>query len=278
MLEQFDKGQDIGPEKHLRDPYICLPGNISAGLVLVCDHADNAFPKDYGTLGLPKDQLERHIAYDIGVAGVTRRLNAQLNAPAILFRYSRLLIDPNRAPDDPTLVMRLSDGAVVPGNAHIGNTEIERRLRCYHQPYHHKIDELLDEGIEAGMPPAILSIHSFTENWRGIPRPWHATMLWDRDPRMVRPILESLRREPGLTIGENVPYTGELEGDCMYCHGTQRGLAHALIEIRQDLIRDEAGQAEWADRLARILSTMLSDTGLRTTLNKIHFHGSRTEV
>jgi len=251
-----------------------IPGAPDAGVVITCDHASNAFPSGYGTLGLAPEQLERHIAYDIGAAGVTRRLAALLGAPAVLSRFSRLFIDPNRAPDDPTLVMRISDGAVVPGNARIDEREITYRLNNFYRPYHAAIDAALDGGITAGKPPVIFSIHSFTESWRGHPRPWHATVLWDKDPRFAKPLVDALHAEPDIVAGENEPYTGRLKGDSMYEHGTRRGLAHALIEIRQDLIRDEAGQAGWAERLARIIARILGSRRMSSGLHRIHCYGS----
>jgi len=251
-----------------------ITGNPEAGIVITCDHASNAFPPGYGTLGVPKEQLERHIAYDIGAAGVARRLASLLGAPAVLSRFSRLFIDPNRAPEDPTLVMRISDGAVVPGNARIGRDEIEYRLNHYYYPYHAAIDAALDGAIAAGKPPAIFSIHSFTENWRGHPRPWHATVLWDKDPRFAKPLVDDLHAEPDIVAGENEPYTGRLKGDSMYEHGTRRGLAHALIEIRQDLIRDPAGQIAWAERLARIIARILGSQRFNRGLHRIHCYGS----
>lgn len=259
-------------------PYTQIDGDVLRGWLIVCDHASNALPEEYGTLGLPPEQLERHIGYDIGAAGVTRELAERLGAPALMANFSRILIDPNRGEDDPTLIMRLSDGAVVPGNAEFDENERARRIARYYAPYHAAIDAAINAGIEAGCPPAILSIHTFTENWRGSPRPWHATILWDRDPRLPEPMLEALREEPDLVIGENEPYTGELKGDCLYRHGTMRGLAHALIEIRQDLVREPEGQTQWAERLARIMSRIRDDKASRERLNRVHHYGSNTEV
>jgi len=251
-----------------------IAGAPDAGLVITCDHASNAFPPGYGTLGLPPEQLERHIAYDIGAAGVTRRLAELLGAPAVLSRFSRLFIDPNRAPEDPTLIMRISDGAVVPGNARIDAREVAHRLNTYYRPYHAAIDAVLDGAVAAGKPPAIFSIHSFTDNWRGHPRPWHATVLWDKDPRFAKPLVDALHAEPDIVAGENEPYSGRLKGDSMYEHGTNRGFAHALIEIRQDLIRDDAGQQAWAERLARIIARILGSRGTNHGLHRIHYYGS----
>ena len=235
------------------ETYTVLSGRADAGLVLLCDHASNAFPPGYGTLGMPLDQLKRHIAYDIGAAEVTRALSATLGAPAILTHYSRLLIDPNRGIDDPTLIMRLSDGAVVPGNRTVDAAERERRIGLYHAPYHDAIDRLIDACAATGTPPALLAIHSFTESWRGLPRPWHVGVLWDADDRLAAPLLEALYAENDLIVGDNEPYSGRLQGDTLWRHGTGRGLVHALIEIRQDLIREERGQLAWSERLARVM-------------------------
>jgi len=262
---------------HGFSPFTRVEGDPGCGLLIVCDHASNALPGDYGTLGLPQQQLERHIGYDIGAANVTRDLAQQMNAPAVLSGFSRLLIDANRGDDDPTLIMRLSDGAAVPGNADYDAAERERRIKRYYEPYHRAIDEAIEAGIDTGRPPAVFSIHTFTDNWRGTARPWHATILWDKDPRLPAPMLQALQSEAGLVIGENVPYSGELKGDCMYRHATQRGLAHALIEIRQDLVREEAGQREWARRLARILTLLLQAPGAAAKLNKIEHHGSHSD-
>jgi predicted N-formylglutamate amidohydrolase len=238
-----------------------LPGRADAGLILLCDHAGNALPPAYGTLGLPADQLKRHIAYDIGAAAVTRAMAAALDVPAIMTRYSRLLIDPNRGRDDPTQIMRLSDGAVIPGNRHLDEAERERRTRLYYEPYHRAIDAVIDACVAAGTAPAILSIHSFTESWKAVPRPWHIGILWDgKEERLARPLLERLYAEGDLIVGENEPYAGQLEGDCLWQHGTCRSLVNAIVEIRQDLIRDAQGQAQWAQRLCRIVGTILSDT------------------
>lgn len=243
--------------------YTILPGRADRGLLLLCDHAGNEFPPEYGTLGLPDSQLKRHIAYDIGAAEVTRRLSEALDAPAVMTRYSRLLIDPNRGEDDPTLIMRLSDGAIVPGNRVITPEEREKRLRLYYWPYHNAIDDVLDCCLATGTTPAILSIHSFTESWKGISRPWHVGVLYGEDNRLAEPFLEALCAENDLIVGANEPYIGQLVGDTLWRHGTQRGLAHAIIEIRQDLIRDERGQAAWAERLARITREVLPKIDLR---------------
>ncbi len=253
------------------ETFVVLPGRLDAGVLVLCDHASNAFPEGYGALGLPPSELERHIAYDIGAAGVARTISERLGAPAILTRYSRLLIDCNRGLDDPTLFMRLSDGAVVTGNRHLTAAERARRIRDYYEPYHGAIGRLIDESLSSGIAPALLSIHSFTDAWKGCTRPWHAAVLWDSDPRLAKPLLAALSAEEGLVVGDNEPYSGRLEGDTLWRHGTQRGLAHAIVEVRQDLIRTERGQEDWGERLARIMSGVLTGAEVAADL-----HGART--
>jgi predicted N-formylglutamate amidohydrolase len=250
-----------------------LPGRADAGLIVLCDHAGNAFPPGYGTLGLPAAQLERHIAYDIGAAEVVRAVAEALGAPAVMTRYSRLLIDPNRGPDDPTQIMRLSDGAVIPGNRKLDAAERAKRARLYYEPYHHAIGRVIDRCVEAGVAPMLLSIHSFTESWKMVARPWHVGVLWDtRDARLAKPLLEGFYAGGDLIVGENEPYMGQVEGDCLWQHGTVRGLANAILEVRQDLIRDTTGQAMWAARIERIVARILDKTyghgrpGTRTTM------------
>jgi predicted N-formylglutamate amidohydrolase len=250
---------------------------VSRGLLLICDHAANALPKAYGSLGLPPHEFHRHIAYDIGAAGLTERIAEVLSAPALLTRYSRLLIDPNRGVDDPTLIMQLSDGAVVPGNARID--EVERRLRItrYYEPYHLAIEAAIDAGLEAGKPPMLFSVHSFTSAWRGVQRPWHVAVLWDKDPRLALPLFHAFQAISGIVAGNNVPYSGKLQGDTLYRHGTARGLAHVLIEVRQDLIMTPEGQAEWGDRLAQVLRNIMEDEELASDLHRVQHFGSYTD-
>jgi len=244
------------------DSYEALDGDLEGGLVILIDHACNRIPAGYGDLGLPAAELERHIAYDIGAGPLGRLLAERFRAPALLTNFSRLLIDANRGEDDPTLVMRLSDGAVVPGNAAADAMEVAKRLQRFHRPYHTAVEALLDAMTATGRPPAILSIHSYTPVWKGERRPWHAGILWDRDPRFALPLLDGLRSEAGLRIGDNEPYSGTLKNDTMYRHGTMRGLAHALLEVRNDLIAGPAGVLEWADRLEPLLREILADRSL----------------
>ncbi|ATU90400.1 N-formylglutamate amidohydrolase [Phyllobacterium zundukense] len=254
-------------------PFHLVDGDQARGLVLLADHASRDLPQEYGSLGLPPSQFERHIAYDIGVEQLTRRLAAMLDVPAVLGGFSRLLIDPNRGEDDPTLIMRLSDGAIIPGNNPMPIEEREKRLDEFYRPYHRAVAQTIDAVSEAsGKAPLIISIHSFTAFWKTTPRPWHAGILWDKDPRAVVPLLEGLRADPQLIVGDNEPYDGALRNDTMFQHCIVPGLAHALIEVRQDLIAEETGVAHWADRLAPILEAMNADPDM----HEARQFGSRT--
>ncbi|NEU11090.1 N-formylglutamate amidohydrolase [Methylobacterium sp. BTF04] len=239
-------------------PVETVPGDPARGLLLICEHAANHVPEDLAQLGMPEHEFARHIAYDIGAAEVTRLLAAHLNAPAILTRFSRLIIDPNRGRDDPTLVMRLSDGAIVPGNARIDAAGKQERIRRFYAPFDAAVDAHVEAAMATGVAPAIVTIHSFTPFWRSVPRPWHVGILWDRDDRMSVPLIAGLRADPAdLTVGDNAPYGGGLPGDTIDRHALARGLPNALVEIRQDLIAAEAGQSEWAARFARLLAPLL---------------------
>jgi len=239
--------------------------------MFLCDHASNALPPAYGDLGLPAGALERHIGYDIGAAGVTRALAARFSAPALLTRFTRLLIDPNRGADDPTLVMKLSDGAIVPGNAGADAQEVARRRRLFWAPYRDAAARLAQEMQAQGPVPAVVSLHSFTPVWRGAPRPWRVGLLWDLDARMAQPLLEGLEAAGLGPVGDNEPYDGALKGDTLYDLATARGLPHVLIELRQDLIADAGGQAEWA----RIVGDALAPVLALPQCHMIAHHGSR---
>ena len=256
------------------DSFERLDGDLEGGLVILVDHASNRIPPEYADLGLPPSELERHIAYDIGAAPLGRVLAERFRAPALLTSFSRLLIDANRGEDDPTLVMRLSDGAVIPGNAAVDASEVASRLERFHRPYHAAVAATLDGMVASGRPPAIFSIHSYTPVWKGARRPWHAGILWDRDRRFAVPLLHGLRRETGLRIGDNEPYSGALKNDTMYRHGTARGLAHVLLEVRNDLIASPAGVLEWADRLEPLLREILADE----TLYRICHYGCSADA
>jgi predicted N-formylglutamate amidohydrolase len=222
-------------------------------VLFLCDHASNALPP--GGLGLEAGLLSTHIAYDIGAGAVTRALAKAYGAPALLGSWSRLLIDLNRGPDDPTLVMKLSDGSIIPGNQGADAAEVARRIARFHAPYHAAIDAQLDL---IGPDAVLVSMHSFTPAWKGRPRRWEVGVLYDRDRRLALPLMTRLA-DAGFAVGDNEPYSGALEGDTLWRHGTCRDLPHVLIEIRQDLIgTDEQAQA-FALRLKPVLDAALND-------------------
>jgi predicted N-formylglutamate amidohydrolase len=168
--------------------------------------------------------------------------------------------------------MRLSDGAVVPGNRHVDAGERARRLSLYYEPYHSAIAKTIDRSLSVGAVPALVSIHSFTPSWRGWWRPWQVGVLWDLDARLARPMIARLAEDRGLVVGDNEPYVGALRNDTLFRHATRRGLAHALLELRQDLIVEEAGVRRWVERLAVILDSLNRMPGI----HEISHFGSRT--
>ncbi|WP_294538492.1 N-formylglutamate amidohydrolase [uncultured Rhodoblastus sp.] len=264
-------------EKNLSDdppfrPFDLVAGVADQSLTLFCDHARNALPPAYGDLGLSSDSLQRHIAWDPGAEAVTRRLAALTGAPAALALFSRLLIDPNRGEDDPTLVMRLSDGAVIPGNAKIDAAEIFERIETFWRPYRRACAGLVDDALNRNLTPALLAIHSFTPKFQGRARPWEVGILWDRDPRLSAPLIEALASE-NIAVGDNEPYDGALVGDTLYELSTRRGLPGALIEIRQDLLETPEQCDRWAALLAKILPPIL----LRPEMARVEFFGSRAD-
>lgn len=225
--------------------------------LITCDHAANTVPPDLGgSLGLPVSDMARHIAYDVGAAGVARELGKLLDAPVVLSNFSRLVIDPNRGEDDPTLLMKLYDGSVIPGNRHAGAEEKERRLAAYYRPYHDALARMAARHEDV----AIVAIHSFTPQLHGRPpRPWHVGILhaaWDA--RLSDPLIDMLQAEPDLVVGRNEPYPGHLPGDALDRHALQDKRHNTLIEVRNDLIEEEVGQRHWAARLAPLLERALA--------------------
>lgn len=230
-----------------------------APVLLACDHAGRAVPRALDRLGLDEAALSRHIAWDIGAAAVTRLLAAALDAPAVLGGFSRLVIDCNRDPADPTSIPTVSDGVTIPRNHALSAADRAARAAAIFRPYHAAIAARLDEALAEGIVPAFIAIHSFTPAMSGVARPWHVGVLWDEDPRLPVPLLEALRAEPGLVVGDNQPYSArEPAGYTVRRHAERRGLAHVAVELRQDLVADAAGAAEWAGRLAAALRPILA--------------------
>jgi predicted N-formylglutamate amidohydrolase len=218
------------------------------------DHAGRAIPRRLGNLGLPEGELARHIAWDIGIGAVGRRLSQLLDAPVILQTYSRLVIDCNRDPNVPSSIPEISETTEIPGNRGLTEAERAARFDAIFRPYHERLAAALDRRAEEGRASVLVALHSFTPVFKGVARPWHAAVLYTRDARLAHPVFELLRAERGLVIGDNEPYrVTDLTDYTVPVHGERRGLPHVEIEIRQDLITEPAGQSEWAERLARLL-------------------------
>jgi predicted N-formylglutamate amidohydrolase len=232
----------------------------TSDLFLTADHAGRAIPRALGDLGVPAAELERHIAWDIGIAGVTERLSAMLDATSVLQSYSRLVIDCNRDPSWPTAMPEISEYTPIPGNVGLSAAAKAARVTAIFTPYHDRIRTLLD--TRAHRRTVLIAMHSFTPSFKGESRAMQLGMLYNKDARLARILLDLLRQEGDLVVGDNAPYA--ITGDSDYSvpvHGEQRGLPHVEIEIRQDLIASSEGQEAWARRFARLL--VAADTALK---------------
>ena len=228
---------------------------------LTCEHGGRALPARLGTLGLADSDLERHIAWDIGAAEVARGLSARLDATLVLQRYSRLVVDCNRAPGAADFVIEVSEDTVIPGNRGLSAAAVEARAAEIFHPYHDRIHDLLEARIAAGGLTVVVSVHTCTPVYLGVHRPWHIGVMYEHDDRLAREMLALLREEgeeAGLVVGDNQPYFMTSDKDySMPRHGQGRGILHAGFEIRQDLVESEAGQREWAARVERVLRESL---------------------
>ena len=246
-------------------PFEWIGRDLRSAPLLICDHASNFIPRALADLGLPAPELERHIAYDLGAAEVTRGLAQRLGCAALLSHFSRLVVDPNRALDDPTLMPRESDGTPVPGNQHLTHAARQQRLATLFHPYHQALSQALAERVAAGVVPVILSIHSFTPVMQGRARPWQIGILWNRDPRLAVPLMADLN-DAGFIVGDNEPYSGrDNHGFTLRHHAHGAGFPHVLLELRQDLIDTHHGAQEWIAILAPILAQLLTRPSLTQT-------------
>jgi len=222
--------------------------------LLIADHAGQRVPRALHDLGLAQSELDRHIGWDIGIAGVTAQLATALDAVAITQTYSRLVIDCNRPHASPTLIAERSDGTEVPGNADLDAAQRQQRIDEIFVPYHARIVQELDARLAQARPTLLVAMHSFTPAMGGIARPWHAGVLYHRDTRLAHALRDALQAEGDLVVGDNQPYAVSDSSDyAVPVYGEGRGLPHVELEIRQDLIADESGQLLWAQRLARLL-------------------------
>lgn len=238
------------------------PGGRSA-LLLLCDHASHAVPAALAGLGLPVHEHQRHIGWDPGAALVSAHLAERFDAAAVLSGYSRLVIDCNRAPGDPTSIPASSDGTAVPGNRDLDADAISDRLDACFWPYHHVITARLAQMRADGRVPVVLAVHSFTPclACAGRPRPWQIGVLWNHDPRLAVPLIEALRAQ-GVCVGDNEPYSGRDSSYTVETHAAAAGLPHVLVELRQDLLGDAHGCADWANRLGDALAPLLAHPAL----------------
>jgi len=243
-------------------PVVEENGSGASAFLLVCDHFGRQIPRVLGDLGLPDSELMRHIAWDIGIAGVASRLAGMINAHLVAQRYSRLVIDCNRPPDAPSSIPMISEATTVPGNEGLTREAAETRRAAVFDPYHRRIAGVIDQRLDEGRPTILVALHSFTPVYAGIVRPWHVGTLYQHDHRLPPLLLQHLRAEGDLVVGDNEPYAVRDTTDyTIPVHGERRGLINSGIEIRQDLIEDVAGQEQWAERLARVLSEIEARLG-----------------
>ena len=236
----------------------------AADVLLICDHASRFVPPEYDNLGLDISLLQRHIAWDIGAADVTRRLAGLLDAPAVLCGTSRLVVDCNRPHNDASFIPAVSDGIEVPGNRNVDAAEKRRRIERHFVPYHREIERCLGQFKARGVVPVVVSVHSFTPVMNGFERPWHVGLLSAQDRRVAVPLIAELRRNPSLNVGDNEPYSGEdPRGYAIHVYGDQWGLPLALFEVRQDLIDTHHGAESWAHILSAALRPVLANAELR---------------
>ena len=245
-------------------PYTIINENGKAKALLVGDHASNAIPETLHKLGLDDAALEQHIAYDIGTSKLIHHLSQHLDATALLAGYSRLVVDLNRSLEDESCMPEVSDNTVIPGNQNMSLEYRNQRIHSFYTPYRTAIDSLIHGFKQRQIVPAFISIHSFTPEMAGYSRPWHAGVLWDKDPRIPVPLMKNLRAHPeAFNIGDNEPYSGKHLADYTIDHHAEAaGLPHVSIEIRQDLINSEEGAERWATILSDALYDILADSQL----------------
>jgi predicted N-formylglutamate amidohydrolase len=229
----------------------------SSAFVIACDHAGRDLPKSLGDLGLTEAELTTHIGWDIGIGAVARMVAEQLDAYLQLNNYSRLVIDTNRPPGSPQSVLTLSEATRIPGNEGLTRAQIEQREREVFWPYHNQLAGEFERRTRLGLPTVFVALHSFTPVYLGMVRQWDAGVLYQRDARLAKHMLEHLQADPDLRVGDNEPYrVSDATDYSVVVYGEGRGIPHVEIELRQDLIVDTAGQSVWADRLVRALQAM----------------------
>jgi predicted N-formylglutamate amidohydrolase len=228
----------------------------SSPFLLACDHAGREIPRKLARLGLSEHELSTHVAWDLGVAELGRRLSARLDAFLIMHNYSRLVIDANRPPDAPDSIPTLSERTRIAANKGLSSLDTRKRLEQLFLPYHQRISEELD--ARSARPSVLVTLHSFTPVYMDEGRCWHAGVLYGRDPRLGQLVLERLRSDGALIVGDNQPYAVSDTSDyTVIVHGEQRGIPNVELEIRQDLLASESGVQSWAERLGAVLEEAL---------------------
>jgi predicted N-formylglutamate amidohydrolase len=231
--------------------------------MLICDHASRRMPRSLGTLGISEADLERHIGYDIGSRDVALMISERTDAPLVMTHYSRLIVDPNRHPGTPSSIPLASEDVVIPGNHDLSPADVNQREEEFFWPYHSAVDTQIERFRQSDRIPAIVSIHSFTPAFLGFERPWHIGVLWHRDPRVARPLLDRLEADPTICVGDNEPYSARNpEGYTIEAHADGRGYPNVLVEVRQDLIDDAAGIEKWGNYLTEALSRVLAEPSI----------------
>lgn len=227
---------------------------VNQNYIVICDHSSNYIPSEYNNLGISKNDLDSHRAYDLGASDIANELSKLLSCSLVMANFSRLLIDPNRGKDDPTLIPKISEGKIITGNMNLSiynnDKEKNKRISKFYSPYHKAIDKFINNSLDNRKIPKILSIHSFTPIWKGKEREIDIGILWDRDDRLSKIFLNSLKN---IKLGNNKPYSGRLKNDTLYKHATSNGIPNVLIEFRQDLLKKKHDRLRWAKKIYNIL-------------------------
>ena len=251
----------LGPDE--QPAYSVYNPDGQSGVVLVCDHARNAIPRSLAGLGLPPEVLATHIGLDIGCEHLSRKISDRLDSVLVIAGFSRLVVDLNRPPDHPTSVPAQSDGIDIPGNCSLSTQDRQQRIDEIFTPYHEAVATELKQVCGYHTRVALISMHSFTPRMDGVSRPWHIGILWNRDQRLSEPLLESLRGEPDLCVGDNQPYDARDHlGYTVDAYDGRQGLAQVMIEVRQDLLTTTEDVSRWADLLTRHLTQALDGWGV----------------
>ncbi len=244
-------------------PYEIVNPDGRSRVILTCDHASRRIPRRLGTLGVAPADLERHVAWDIGAATVARRLSKILDAPLILCGYSRLVVDCNRQLDEADAFVTQSEDVRVAGNEAIGEAARDARAEAVFWPYHDAVNRIVSARAAGEATPVMVSVHSFTPVYHGVSRPWDIGVLHRWDRRLADLMMTALGDDGGLMVGDNEPYRVALDEDyTIPVHAETRGIPYTLLEIRQDLVADDAGNEDWADRLASVLGNVLDDASV----------------